>query len=288
MVPWRPRGAADVGQTARVSDVRVRGLTKRYSRRGPVVLAGVDLHLAAGTITQLRGSNGSGKSTLLRVLAGVTAATSGSVEGVVGPVGLVPERFPSDLRHTPDQYLGWLGRVRGLEPSQVREQVDVLAEALGLPAVARGEPLRRLSKGTTQKVAVLAAMLPGSWLLVLDEAWTGLDAEAQAALTSLVRRRRSDGSVIVLADHGGRAAGLQPDAVHRLDGGRLRAEVGGDRVRVELVGEARDRRPLETPGVLAVDLTTDGAVVVVAAEQSDALLVAVLAAGWSVRSVGPG
>jgi ABC-type multidrug transport system ATPase subunit len=125
-------------------------------------------------------------------------------------------------------------------------------------------------------------------LLVLDEAWTGLDAEAQAALTSLVRRRRSDGSVIVLADHGGRAAGLQPDAVHRLDGGRLRAEVGGDRVRVELVGEARDRRPLETPGVLAVDLTTDGAVVVVAAEQSDALLVAVLAAGWSVRSVGPG
>ena len=205
MVPCRPHGAAEVGQTARVSDVRVCGLTKRYSRRGPVVLDRVDLHLVAGTITQLRGSNGSGKSTLLRVLAGVTGATTGSVEGVVGPVGLVPERFPSDLRHTPDQNLGWLGRVRGLQPSQVREQVDVLAEALGLPAVARGEPMRTLSKGTTQKVAVLAAMLPGSWLLVLDEAWTGLDADAQAALTSMVRRRRSDGSVIVLADHGGRA-----------------------------------------------------------------------------------
>ena len=57
------------------------GVSKRYGRRQPFVLRRIDAELEPGTIVHLQGSNGSGKSTLLRVIAGVSAATRGTITG---------------------------------------------------------------------------------------------------------------------------------------------------------------------------------------------------------------
>lgn len=67
-----PTGSPDGGAA-------VEAVHKRYGRRAPWVLQGVDLALAPGTVTQVSGGNGSGKSTLLRVVAGLTRPTSGRV-----------------------------------------------------------------------------------------------------------------------------------------------------------------------------------------------------------------
>jgi ABC-2 type transport system ATP-binding protein len=204
-----------------MTPVVVADVTKRYRRRGPTVLNGVRLELPPGSITQLRGSNGSGKSTLLRLLAGVTRPTSGRIDGRPPVVGYVPERFPSDLRFTPRQYLRWLGRIRGLPAARVADRIEGLADGLGLSPSARDQPMRHLSKGTTQKVAVIQALLDWPALLLLDEAWTGLDADARSALSELVVRRRSEGCVIVFADHGQHGLGLRPDATWLVLDGRL-------------------------------------------------------------------
>lgn len=272
--------------------VVVADVTKRYHRRGPLVLDRVGLELEPATITQLRGSNGSGKSTLLRLLAGITAPTSGQVRGRPSAVGYVPERFPSDVRFTPRQYLGWLGLMRGSAAHDVSATVAELADALGLPIVILDQSMRDLSKGTTQKVAVIQALLAPTSLLLLDEAWTGLDLDAQAALTQLVRERRTSGSVVVFADHGDRAQGLRPDATYLVaDGGLtpLPATAREDLLmRLELVGPpGRVDELTALDGVRTTETLPGGVSAVVAAGRADAVLATALATGWSVRSVGP-
>ena len=80
-----------------------------------------------------------------------------------------------------------------------------------------------MSKGMCQKVAVAQALLPRSGLLVLDEAWTGLDAEAKAALDEVVAERLADGGSVVFVDH-------EPARLARL--GAERWQVGAGRVEV--------------------------------------------------------
>jgi ABC-type multidrug transport system ATPase subunit len=270
-------------------------VSKRYRRRGPTVLDRVDLRLEPATITQLRGSNGGGKSTLLRLLGGVTQPTAGRIDGRPASVGFVPERFPVDLRFTPREYLGWLGLVRGLPRQSCTDRTDALAERLGLAPSALDQPMRDLSKGTTQKVALIQALLPGPGLLLLDEAWTGLDSAAQLALTELVVEQRAAGSVVVFSDHGDRAAGLHPDATYLVGGGILTpvAPVGPGHGpgpaarRIELAGPPERVSELEAlPGVRSLDPSPQGGVLVVADAQADAVLATALAAGCSVRSVG--
>lgn len=281
-----------------MSPVVVADLRKRYRRSGPWVLDGISLALPAGSITQLRGSNGSGKSTLLRVLAGVTSPSSGRVERRSGPVGFVPERFPSDLRMTPRQYLGWLARIRGFGAEGARTTIDRAADRLGLARSALDQPMSDLSKGTTQKVALIQALLASPALLLLDEAWTGLDAAAQQALSELVLESRTQGSVVVFADHGDRAVGLRPDATYVVADGALVAASANMQPAVArpLVRVVLRRDPHRAPeptelerqaGVGSVTATPDGLAILVSAAEVDALLRTALDAGWSVASVQP-
>ncbi len=70
-----------------------------------------------------------------------------------------------------------------------------------------------------QKVAVAQALLPESGLLVLDEAWTGLDVEAKAALDEVVTERVAGGGSVVFVDH-------DPQRLSQLDAERWRIERG--------------------------------------------------------------
>ncbi|TDC62922.1 ATP-binding cassette domain-containing protein [Streptomyces hainanensis] len=93
--------------------MRLAGVSRRYGRRGPWVLSGVDLELRPGTLTRVDGGNGSGKSTLLRLVAGLDVPSRGRITGRPRRVGYVPERFPPALPLTAHGYLTHLGRVHG-------------------------------------------------------------------------------------------------------------------------------------------------------------------------------
>ena len=128
------------------------GVRKRYSLGGPWVLDGIELELGPGGLVRIVGGNGTGKSTLLRLIAGIGRPTRGRVTG--RPVtGYVPERFPPGLPFTALDYLTHLGRVHGLTTAAARGGAAELLDELGAAGFAR-TPLRELSKGTAQKVAV--------------------------------------------------------------------------------------------------------------------------------------
>lgn len=179
--------------------MRLEAVGKRYGVRQPWVVRDVSADLAAGQLIRVEGRNGSGKSTLLRVVAGVTAASRGRVTGRPH-TGYVPERFPGGLPFSGRDYLLHMARVHGLRGDAGRQRVDEWLERLGAADYAT-RPLRDLSKGMCQKIAIAQALLPRPGLLVLDEAWTGLDQAARAALDEAVIERAASGGRVLFVDH---------------------------------------------------------------------------------------
>ncbi len=181
------------------SRVRLEAVGKRYGARQPWVVRDVSLDVGPGRLVRVSGRNGSGKSTLLKVAAGVCLPSAGRVTGRPR-VGYVPERFPGGLPFSAREYLLHMARLHGLRGAAGGRAVDEWLERLGAADYA-GAPLRSLSKGMCQKVAIAQALLPRPGLLVLDEAWTGLDQAARETLDAAITERVADGAISLFVDH---------------------------------------------------------------------------------------
>ncbi|WP_326794731.1 ATP-binding cassette domain-containing protein [Streptomyces sp. NBC_01808] len=271
--------------------MRLDGVGRRYGRRGPWVLRGVDLRVPPGALVRVEGANGGGKSTLLRLLAGIDLPSAGRVADRPARTAYVPERFPAALPLTALGYLTHLGRVQGLRGAEARRRAGEWLARFGAGESAR-TPLDELSKGGSQKVAVAQALLAEPELLVLDEAWTGLDAGARAELDAAVAERLAAGGAVVFVDHDPRRLADVPYAAYRAGGGRVvaRPAGGAPAVVVEAVGPPGARVPGDLPGApLCEELPGGGCRLTVPAAHSDALLRALLGArpGWHIRGVHP-
>ncbi|WP_369392599.1 ATP-binding cassette domain-containing protein [Streptomyces sp. CG1] len=275
-------------------DLRLTAVGRRYGIRGPWVLRGVDLALAPGTLTRIEGANGTGKSTLLRLLAGLDAPTEGRITGRPR-TAYVPERFPSALPFTALGYLTHLGTVHGLSRGTAQRAAGTWLERFGAGACA-GTPMAQLSKGSSQKVAVAQALLGEPELLVLDEAWTGLDAAARAELERAVAERTAAGGAVVFVDHDPRRLAGAPDATYTVLDGRLkpRADDGsspaGPLTLVIVRGPAGAQLPPDAARTAAAEEITPGSYrLAVPASHSDIVLRTLLTARppWHVVSVAP-
>jgi ABC-type multidrug transport system ATPase subunit len=281
--------------------LRLEGVGRRYGVRGPWVLRGVDLEIAPGTLTRVEGANGTGKSTLLRVLAGLDAPTVGRATGRPR-TAYVPERFPAALPFTATEYLTHLGAVHGLDRPAAAHAAAEWLERFGAAEYAR-TPLGELSKGSSQKVAVAQALLAAPELLVLDEAWTGLDADARDELERVVVERTAAGAAVVFVDHDPRRLAGAPDATYAVVGGALEllegtatSRAGADDTAAVVVVEGRApsgcRQVPQGARKLASAVEETGYGThrfTVPSATSDALLRALLEArpSWHVVSVGP-
>jgi ABC-2 type transport system ATP-binding protein len=283
--------------------VRLDGVGKRYGLRRPWIVRDVSVEVAAGQLIRLEGRNGSGKSTLLRVIAGITVPSAGRVSGRP-PTGYVPERFPGGLAFSVREYLIHMSRIHGLHGTAATVAVDSWLDRLGAADYA-GSPLKTLSKGMCQKVALAQALLARPGLLVLDEAWTGLDQAARGTLDAAVGERLAEGGVVMFVDHQQARLAGQVSERWQLGGGEVRRLPGpgaaaaegegeaGPTVMIELAGLDADslRQLAVLPGVASVaavpgmnggDRVT--ARVTVTAGQSDALLRRLL--NWDGVHVG--
>jgi ABC-type glutathione transport system ATPase component len=194
--------------------VHIRGLTKRYARRGacgrpPVeALAGVDLTIERGTVLALVGQSGSGKSTLARCLARLEEPTAGEMrfegedvsllEGAAlrafrervqllfqdSAAALSPRLTAAEIVSEPLEILGRGGRATW------RGQALELMETVGLSsALADRRPLD-LSGGQRQRLAIARALAVKPRLLILDEAFAGLDVSIQAQVAATLHELR--------------------------------------------------------------------------------------------------
>ena len=193
-----------------------------------VALRGVSRRFVAGRTTVVVGPNGAGKSTLLGVLGTLGRPVEGSVW--YEPLGEGAEVGPEVRRQ-----LGWVGHELRCYPDlTARESVELaaglrgldggeawakVAESLGLAGLG-ARRVRVLSRGQRQRVAVGCALVHDPALVLLDEAWSGLDAKSGGVLEGLVRDRARRGAVVVVVSHNEALAERLGAEQVRLEAGR--------------------------------------------------------------------
>lgn len=271
--------------------MRLEGVGRRYGVTSPWVLRDVDLTVPERAALRVEGVNGSGKSTLLRLLAGIDAPSAGRITGRPS-CAYVPERFPAALPMTALGYLAHLGRVHGLARATARHEATDWLERFGAGGWARTQ-MSELSKGTCQKVALTQALVARPRLLLLDEAWTGLDRDARAVLDQAVAERVADGGTVIFVDHDPRR--LPWASAYRVTGSQVtdvpRERTPSERtvpvrIEAEALGIAPPARPPAQPPETAQELRPDGTLVLtVPGGGSDAALRTLLSAGWHIRAV---
>ncbi|MFG2331731.1 ATP-binding cassette domain-containing protein [Streptomyces sp. NPDC048604] len=268
---------------------------KRYGR-GDWILRDVEVEAPAGEVVAFAGGNGSGKSTLLRIAVGLSRPTLGRVAERPPVVGYVPDRFSPNERMSALAYLTHMGRVRGLTTSAASSRAHRLLDRLALVG-GKQAPLRSLSKGNAQKVALAQALLVEPGLLVLDEPWSGLDADAHDVLAEIMTEVAGAGGTVVFTDH--RESVTRARATRTYTVSRGRVALGGPERRttefryssdVVLTVPSSGRVPLDLvweqqDGVLEVSREVSGVRVRVSREAVDALLSTALQHGWSVEQV---
>jgi len=157
-------------------------------------------------------------------------------------------------------------------------------------------PVELLSKGNRQKVMLAQAFVAPADALVLDEPYSGLDPDAHQCLTDLVDDARTKGAAVVISAHSDDVFGAA-DRTRRLDAARLyedaeatpAAPTDAPAMRVTLVPRcsARDVAGLEKlVGVRSISRKRDASVtLVVERSETDRVIAAAIASGWSVRGV---
>ncbi|MFF0862305.1 ATP-binding cassette domain-containing protein [Nonomuraea sp. NPDC003560] len=181
--------------------MRLLQVSFRYRRRQPFVLEEADAQLAPGDAIELTGANGAGKSTLLRLLAGLARPTRGHITDRPGVVGFAPDRFPTAQPFTVTSYLTHMASVRGGARWRPWAERLNMGHLLSLP-------LGELSKGSAHKVGLVQALMADPGLLILDEPFAGLDADARETLPAIVTEVAGRGGIVVASDHQGGLRGL--------------------------------------------------------------------------------
>jgi branched-chain amino acid transport system ATP-binding protein len=176
------------------------------------VLRGIDLSIAAGSITALIGANGSGKTTLLRTISGIIASEAGTIHydgrNIVGMppqdivrAGLV--QVPEGRRLFPEMTVHENLLVGSSSPAALRKRDENLSVVLDLfPKVRerKAQLAGTLSGGEQQMVAIARALMASPRLLLLDETSLGLAPIVVDEIFVAVRRLAAQGLTILVVE----------------------------------------------------------------------------------------
>ena len=212
--------------------IELRGLARHFGER--TALQDVTLTVPAGATLAVLGRNGAGKSTLLRILATLLRPHAGSVQ-------LLGEELPSRgfavrgrlglLAHEPLLYRDLNGRENLRYHARLHDvplaRVDEVLDAVDMGARAE-DPVRSLSRGMVQRLAVARTVLHNPRVLLLDEPRASLDPGAENLVEPLIGR--ASGASRVITSHDPRAAVAESDLVLGLRDGRPAFVVAADRV----------------------------------------------------------
>lgn len=184
----------------------VENVSKQYGDKTAV--NSIRLRVKQGEIYGLLGANGAGKTTTMRMVLGLIYPDQGTIEWK-------GQGYRDALR----SLMGYLPEERGLYPKvKISEQITYLAELRGMKRSAADRSLKdwlerfevsdyynrrveELSKGNQQKIQFIAAVIHNPEILILDEAFSGLDPVNVELLKKTVKSLRDEGRTILFSSH---------------------------------------------------------------------------------------
>ncbi len=246
--------------------IRLRSVSKTFGTKKAV--RDLDLDVPAGSVCGYLGPNGAGKTTTIRMVMSIIYPDSGDVE-VLGRksaieskdrIGYLPEERGVYRKMKVGEFLTYMGTLKGVESSTLKQRIDEWLEKVELPGVQK-KKCEELSKGMQQKVQFLAAIIHDPELIILDEPFSGLDPANARLLKKLIEEQREAGKTIIFSTHVLSAAEAVCDRVFMINQGQkvLDGDIDAVRARfdprtliVEPVGDNGRAIVEETPGIKSV------------------------------------
>jgi ABC-2 type transport system ATP-binding protein len=235
--------------------ISVTGLRKSFGDK--VVLDGIDLTVAEGTIFSLLGPNGAGKTTMVHILSTLITADAGEIsvaghdlagdpDGVRAAIGVTGQFSAVDNLLTGEENLLLMADLHHLGRGERRRRTAALLDRFDLAGVAR-KPASTYSGGMRRRLDLAMTLAGDPRLIFLDEPTTGLDPRGRRTVWEIIRGLAADGVTIFLttqyldeADelagriavlHHGRIAaeGTAAELKRRIPGGHIRLQFAGPR-----------------------------------------------------------
>jgi ABC-2 type transport system ATP-binding protein len=226
--------------------ITLTGVTKRFN--GTVAVDDLSLSVPAGSIYGFIGPNGSGKTTTLRMIMHILLPDEGVIE-VLGSrdtaaardrVGYLPEERGLYKKMTIRRLLRYYARLKGETTPTIDTAIEDWMLRMELPGLLDRQ-IETLSKGMSQKVQFIAAVVSNPSLLILDEPFSGLDPVNAQVLKDAVLEMRRRGATVVFSTHDMSTAEKMCDRIFMIFRGRkvldgslesIQDQYGADTVRV--------------------------------------------------------
>jgi ABC-2 type transport system ATP-binding protein len=212
--------------------IRVSGLRRSYGKQ--LVLDGIDLEVAAGTVFALLGPNGSGKTTTVHILSTLIPADEGEVqvgghdarrepEAVRSAIGLTGQFSAVDGLLTGEENLILMADLRHLGKREGRRRAAELLERFDLVEAAK-KPLATFSGGMRRRLDLAMTLVGDPRIIFLDEPTAGLDPRSRRVMWQIVRDLVATGVTIFLTTQYLEEADRLANRIAVLDGGKIVAE----------------------------------------------------------------
>lgn len=213
--------------------IRVRDLT--VARHRTTILHGIDLDVAAGSVTAVVGANGAGKTTLVQAIAGVVPPPRGRIDVAgIDPGRASPRELTSRIgfvfQNPEHQFIAGTVfdelahglRLRRAPAAEIRERVEEMLHRFGLEHRADAHPFL-LSGGEKRRLSVGTALISRPQVLVLDEPTFGQDRARTDELLAIVHDLRRDGTTVLLVTHDASLVAAHTTHAVRVGEGRILA-----------------------------------------------------------------
>jgi len=212
--------------------IAVAGLRKSFGDK--VVLDGIDLTVAEGTIFALLGPNGAGKTTMIHILSTLIGADAGEIRvaghdlasepgSVRGAIGVTGQFSAVDNLLTGEENLLLMADLHHLGRQHRRARTAALLDRFELADVAR-KPASTYSGGMRRRLDLAMTLTGDPRLIFLDEPTTGLDPRARRMMWEIIRGLAADGVTIFLTTQYLDEADQLASRIAVLDHGRIVAE----------------------------------------------------------------
>ena len=206
-----------------------------------------------GKIIGIIGPNGAGKSTTIRMIMNILRPDSGEIiingkpysEDDSDQIGYLPEERGLYKKQKVSEMLHYLGALKGMTKDDCERQIDHWLDRFGL-SEWKNKKIEALSKGMSQKIQFISAVMHSPKILFLDEPFSGLDPVSSDQLLAVIREMKEQGRIILFSTHVMETAEIICDHIIMLNHGKkildgsiheIRREFGSNTLTLDITGD---------------------------------------------------
>ncbi|MFW9771722.1 MAG: ABC transporter ATP-binding protein [Promethearchaeota archaeon] len=192
--------------------IKLENITKRFGNFTAVDK--INLEVCSGETVGLVGPNGAGKTTTIKMIAKILRPNSGkilvrtnhshledlqNISSTVSQMGFLID-IPNFYNMTAYELLKYFAKIQKYPRDKINDRIDELLTLFGL-SEWKYEKVKNFSKGMTQKLGIIQAIIHDPEIVILDEPQTGLDPLARIEIRKYIRELQSQGKTIFVASH---------------------------------------------------------------------------------------